>query len=54
MEYHYALKGKKIFNTYYHMEIVTYFSILAWKIPWKEERGKLYSQSTELQELITA
>ena len=44
MENHYALKGKKVFNTCYHMEIVTHFSILAWKIPWTEEPGKLYSQ----------
>ena len=28
-------------------EIATYFSILAWKIPWTEEPGGL--QSTELQ-----
>ena len=28
-------------------EIATYFSILAWKIPWMEERGRLQSMGSQ-------
>ena len=33
--------------------MATHFSILAWRIPWTEEPGKLQSMGLDMAELLT-
>ena len=39
----FAWKGIEIILLYWEKEMATHSSILAWKIPWTEEPGGLYS-----------